>query len=129
MSDERVVVSNDNECQERAVLFDTCEAFGGLAIASGWLRHIRRRAELMRETSWLEDALPRAVLDCLRGGRESFRVVEIPFAAGDRPEIDALLADLFERSGLPPQEARARMQHFEAAVAKATGRLGNEAAL
>ncbi|MBL0928688.1 MAG: hypothetical protein IBJ15_00975 [Alphaproteobacteria bacterium] len=126
---ETQIVANDNECVARAVLFDACDVFGGLPLAAGWVRHIRRRAEMMRETSWLEDALPKAVLERLRGAGVNFRIVEIPFAAGEKPEIDALLGDLFDRSGLPPNEARERMQRFEAAVAKAIQRSGNEAAL
>lgn len=110
--------ANANE-GDRAVLFDVAPCFGAMPISCGPAEIVRRQRDIIAATGdgWYAD-MPPSVRATLRLNGASLRIVVIPAAAGEWPEIDAAIADLFDRSGLPPDAALARMARLEALVAR-----------
>jgi len=116
--------ANANEAR-RAVLFDMSACFGAMPVCMGPVAIVRAQQALIAATGegWYAD-MPRDVRAMLLLNRAALEIVEIPVPAGEWPELDAILEDLFQRSGLPPDEAIRRRERLLACLRGIGAHLG-----
>ncbi len=103
----------------RGVLFDMSPVFGAMPVAMGALGAIeaKHRQIVASGEGWAAcTQMPAAVRPAPVGGK-SMRVVEIGIPPGRSPALEDVLDDLFDRSGLTPAAARARLARLEKCLA------------